>query len=69
MTTTTTIFFHFERVATPLCWPKSVWTLLELCVLVGKSQQVYSSLSLEQSVDYEVVKSAILQAHKLVPEA
>ena len=38
-------------------------------MLVGKAQRVYSSLSIEQSSDYDVVKSAILRAYELVPEA
>ncbi|XP_028823409.1 uncharacterized protein LOC114780060 isoform X2 [Denticeps clupeoides] len=62
-------FSHFERVATTLQWPKVVWTLLLQCVLVGKAQEVYSSLSLQQSSDYDVVKTSILNAYELVPEA
>ena len=62
-------FVHFEHVATSFAWPRSVWPLLLQCVLVGKSQQVYSSLSIEQGSDYSVVKSAILRAYELVPEA
>jgi len=38
-------------------------------VLIGKAREVYSVLSVEQSVDYEVVKREILKAYKLVPEA
>ena len=63
------VIVHFERVATSLAWPRSVWPLLLQCVLVGKSQQVYSSLSIDQGSDYTVVKSAILRAYELVPEA
>ncbi|XP_028855030.1 uncharacterized protein LOC114801180 [Denticeps clupeoides] len=39
------------------------------CVLVVKAQEVYSSLSLQQSSDYDVVKTSILNAYELVPEA
>lgn len=39
------------------------------CVLTGKAQEVYSSLTLTQSSDYEVVKAAILHAYELVPKA
>jgi len=38
-------------------------------VLIGKAREVYSALSVEQSVDYEVVKREILKAYELVPEA
>ena len=62
-------FPHFERVATSLKWPKEIWTSLLQCVLVGKAQEIYASVPLEQSVDYEVVKAAILKAYELVPEA
>ena len=35
----------------------------------GKAQEIYSSLSVEQSSNYEHVKEAILKAYELVPEA
>ena len=38
-------------------------------VLVGKAQEIYGSLSVEQSSDYEHVKETILKAYELVPEA
>ena len=40
------ILSHFERVATTFEWPKDAWTLLLQCVLTGKAQEVYSSLTL-----------------------
>lgn len=62
-------FVLFERVATTLKWPRNVWTLLLQCVLVGKVQQVCSSLSPNVSGDYDQVKAAVLRAYELVPEA
>ena len=64
-------FAHFEKVADSLSWPKDSWVLLCYCrnVLVGKEQEIYDSLSVEQSSDYEHVKEAILKAYELVPEA
>ncbi|KAJ8381125.1 hypothetical protein SKAU_G00019030 [Synaphobranchus kaupii] len=59
----------FERVAITLKWPKDAWSLLLECVLVGKDQDAYSSLLLEQSLDYEEAKAAVLRAYELVPEA
>ena len=52
-------FLHFEKVATSLEWPKEVWTLLLQSVLVGKVREVYSSMSVEQSAQYDLVKSTI----------
>ena len=63
-------FAHFEKVADSLNWPKESWVLLLLqSVLVGKAQEIYGSLSVEQSSNYEHVKEAILKAYELVPEA
>ena len=59
-------FAHFEKVAD---WPKESWVLLLQSVLVGKAQEIYGSLSVEQSSNYEHVKEAILKAYELVPEA
>ena len=38
-------------------------------IRVGKAQEIYGSLSVEQSSNYEHVKEAILKAYELVPEA
>ena len=62
-------FAHFEKVADSLNWPKDSWVLLLQSVLVGKAQEIYGSLSVEQSSNYEHVKEAILKAYELVPEA
>ena len=50
-------------------WPKDVWPLLLQCKLVGKAQEACAALSIEDSLKYEAVKSAILRAYELVPEA
>ena len=62
-------FQHFEKVAVSLDWPKSVWPTLIQSSLVGKAQEVYASLSLEECSDYEILKKSILRAYELVPEA
>ena len=62
-------FAHFEKVADSLSWPKESWVLFLQSVLVGKAQEIYGSLSVEQSSNYENVKEAILKAYELVPEA
>lgn len=38
-------------------------------VLTGKAAEVYSALGVAESSDYEHVKSVILRAYGLVPEA
>ena len=62
-------FAHFEKVADSLNWPKESWVLLLQSVLVVKAQEIYGSLSVEQSSNYEHVKEAILKAYEFVPEA
>ena len=62
-------FAHFEKVADSLNWPQESWVLLLQSALVGKAQEIYGSLSVEQSSNYEHVKEAILKAYELVPEA
>ncbi len=61
-------FSAFERVAAALQWPKDVWPLLQ-CKLTGKAQEVVASLSIEDSLHYDVVKATVLRAYELVPEA
>ena len=55
--------------ASNLKWPEDNWVLLLQSSLVGKAREVYSALSVEESAQYSVVKSAILKAYELVPEA
>ncbi|CAI5687993.1 unnamed protein product [Oreochromis niloticus] len=62
-------FNAFERIATSLEWPKEMWAVLLQCKLMGKAQEVVSSLSIENSMKYDVLKESILRAYELVPEA
>ena len=62
-------FLHFKKVAANLYWPAEAKTMLLQSVLVGKAREAYSSLSVEQSLDYEFVKGEILKAYELVTEA
>nr|XP_043874918.1 uncharacterized protein LOC122764957 isoform X2 [Solea senegalensis] len=59
----------FERIAAALHWPKDVWPILLQCKLTGKAPEACASLSVEDGLSYEKVKSAILQVYELVPEA
>lgn len=62
-------FGVFERIASALNWSKEVWPLLLQCKLTGKAQEVCATLSLEDSLNYDIMKVAILRAYELVPEA
>ncbi len=62
-------FCAFERIAAALQWPRDVWSLLLQCKLVGKAQEVCATLSIDQSLNYEIVKATVLRAYELVPEA
>ena len=58
-------FAHFEKDADSLNWSKESWVLLLQSVLVGKAQEIYGSISVEQSSNYDHVKEAILKAYEL----
>ncbi|KAJ8031390.1 hypothetical protein HOLleu_24565 [Holothuria leucospilota] len=62
-------FNRFEKLGEQLKWPKDKWSILIQSNFTGKAQEVYSALSIEDSMDYDKVKKAILQAYELVPEA
>ncbi|KAK0147995.1 Retrovirus-related Pol polyprotein from transposon 412 [Merluccius polli] len=62
-------FAHFERVATVMKWPRNAWTITLQSIFMGKAQQAYSSLSLEDAAEYDKVKEAVLRIYSLVPEA
>ncbi|KAJ8040053.1 hypothetical protein HOLleu_14244 [Holothuria leucospilota] len=62
-------FNHFEKLSEQLKWPRDKWSILIQSNFTGKAQEVYSALSIEDSMDYDKVKKAILQAYELVPEA
>lgn len=62
-------FDAFELIAAALHWPEDVWAILLPCKLTGRAQEACSSLSVQDSFNYDKVKSAILRAYKLVPEA
>nr|XP_027239509.1 uncharacterized protein LOC113830500 [Penaeus vannamei] len=61
-------FIHFERVAA-LLGPEDKWVLLVHSAFVGRAQEVFSALDLVQSQCYYVVKQAVLNVYKRVPEA
>ncbi|KAJ8048188.1 hypothetical protein HOLleu_00394 [Holothuria leucospilota] len=62
-------FNHFEKLGEQLKWPRDKWSILIQSNFTGKAQEVYSALSIEDSMNYDKVKKAILQTYELVPEA
>ena len=62
-------FLHFEKLATNLNWPKDHWTILLQKAFVGKAQEIFAQLSVEQSQKYEYVKDVVLHGYQLNPEA
>ncbi|XP_069981706.1 uncharacterized protein [Penaeus vannamei] len=62
-------FIHFERVAALHGWPEDKWVLLVHSAFVGRAQEVFSALDFVQSQCYNVVKQAVLNVYKRVPEA
>ena len=49
--------------ANSLKWPQEFWPMLLQSVFVGKTADVYSSLSEEQSCDYATVKKKQYSMH------
>lgn len=62
-------FGAFQRIAAALQWPLQAWPLLLQCKVHGKAQEAVAALSLEDSLNYDSVKAAIMRAYELVPEA
>ncbi|XP_069192254.1 uncharacterized protein [Procambarus clarkii] len=62
-------FAAFEKVAASLEWPRENWAIMIQSVLTGKAQIAYSTLSLDDSGDYDKAKKVVLMAYQLVPEA
>lgn len=62
-------FGAFERTADALQWPSEAWAVLLQCKLYGKAQEAISALPVEESLNNDLVKTAILHAYELVPEA
>ena len=60
---------YFEKEVHSLKWPKESWTLLFQSTLVGKAREAYSALSIEESCQYDLVKTVVLKGYELVPKA
>lgn len=64
------VFFSlFESVADERDWPSTDRTIMLQSVLVGRAQEAYTALSVEDRKDYIKVETAVLKAFELVLEA
>lgn len=64
-----TFFLLFERVSKAKNWSESECAVMLQSVFTGKAQQAYSALSEQDCLNYITIKSAVLKAYELVPEA
>ncbi|XP_068229607.1 uncharacterized protein [Palaemon carinicauda] len=56
------------KVAEQREWPRTSWSTLVQTSFRGKAREVFAALSLDDSKDYERVKSEVLKAYEWVPE-
>ena len=58
----------FEHIPDARTWSDVDRVVLLQCVLIGRTQEAFSSLPAPDSVDYSKVKAAVLKSYGLVPE-
>lgn len=58
----------FERMATAYRWQKSDWVFHLIPLLTGKARGAYVHMDIDDSLDYDKVKSAILSKYDINPE-
>ena len=62
-------FLQFEDLAAGMKWEKLDWAILIDTSVFGKAATVIAAMSQENKFDYDEVKSVILKAYELRPEA
>lgn len=60
---------HLTSLEDALEWPWDIWSLVLQCRLVGIAQEVCATLTIDQSLHYDIVRATELCAYELVPEA
>lgn len=55
----------FERIAAVCWWPKEGWAFCLIPLLTGKARAAYVHMDVEDSLEYEEVKSAILKKYDI----
>lgn len=58
----------FERIATACRWPKADWTFHLIPLLTGKARAAYVNMDLDDCIEYEKVKAAILIKYDISAE-
>ncbi|CAI5657686.1 unnamed protein product [Oreochromis niloticus] len=58
----------FERIAAACRWPESDWIFHLIPLLTGKARSAYVNMDVDDSLQYEKVKAAILQKYDINPE-
>ena len=62
-------FLQFEDLAAGMKWEKSDWAILIHTAVFGKAATVIAAMSQENLFDYDEIKSVLLKAFELRPEA
>ena len=62
-------FLQFEDLAAGMKWEKCVWAILIHTAVFGNAATVIAAMSQENKFDYDEVKSVILKAYELIPDA
>ncbi|KAK4297347.1 hypothetical protein Pmani_030227 [Petrolisthes manimaculis] len=60
-------FAQFEKVASIHQWQRDRWAVMISHVFTGEAKRVYVGLTLDESLDYDLIKATILQVYKRVP--
>lgn len=55
----------FERLATAYRWPQTDWAVILVPYLTGKARAAYVAMDSDDSLDYELVKEAILAKYEI----
>ncbi|XP_043996041.1 uncharacterized protein LOC122844529 [Gambusia affinis] len=58
----------FERIACVCRWPKKDWAFQLIPLLTGKARSAYVHMDMDESMDYNNVKAAILQKYEINSE-
>ena len=59
---------RFERFAIVQKWPRDSWAVNLSVLLTGKALEVYSRLSVDEALDYNCLKEAIVKRYELTEE-
>ena len=58
----------FDRLAVGQKWPEDTWTVNLSALLREKALDVYSRLSIENSLNYDKIKNALVKRYRLTEE-